>query len=95
MQEELKHVISIDYSTPIKVKKRFVRLYRDGRTKLLNDSLFAFSIYSFDGTFYLDDNWGKVDSLIKKANSDSLKCVLINGDVIYLETRDPAKDDGW
>lgn len=96
MDQDLKDLIRVEYSKPLKIKKRFVRRYRDGRSWILNDSFFPGStVGSFDRKFWLDENWGKVDSLIKEANSDSLKCVLINGKVIYLEVENPANDNGW
>jgi hypothetical protein len=96
MDQEIKDLIKIEFSKPINIKKRFVRRCRDGRGWILNDSFLpATIIRSFDRKFWLDENWGKVDSLIKKANSDTLKCVLINGNVIYLEVDNPANDNGW
>ena len=96
MEQETKDLIGVEFSKPLKIKKRFVRRFRDGRSWILNDSFLpATSIGSFDKKFWLDENWGKVDSLIKVANSDTLKCVLINGTVVYLEVENPANDNGW
>jgi hypothetical protein len=96
MDKEIKALTRIEYLKPFKIKKRSVRLYRDGRTRIVNDSFaVGLGIASFDNTFELYENWGKVDSLIKEANSDTLKCVLINGNVIFLEVYNPANDNGW
>lgn len=96
MRQETKDLIRVEFSKPLKIKKRFVRRFRDGRSWILNDSFLpSNSIGSFDEKFWLDENWGKVDSLIKVANSDTLKCVLINGTVVYLEVENPANDNGW
>ena len=96
MEQERKALIRIEYTKPFKIKKRNVRLFSDGRIRIVNDSFaIGLGLNSFDNTFRLYENWGKVDSLIKKANSDSLKCVLINGNVIYLEVENPANDNGW
>jgi len=94
MEQDLKDIIKIEYSKPIIIKKRFVRTYRDGRTRLLNDSFCTvYRLASFDEKFWLDDNWGKVDSLIKGPNTDTLKCILNSGEVINLKVYNPAKDD--
>ena len=96
MGQEIKDLIRVEFSKPLKIKKRFVKRFRDGRLWILNDSFLpTTSIGSFDKKFWLDENWGKVDSLIKVANSDTLKCVLINGTVVYLEVENPANDNGW
>ena len=96
MEQETKDLIGVEFSKPLKIKKRFVKRFRDGRLWILNDSFLpTTSIGSFDKKFWLDENWGKVDSLIKVANSDTLKCVLINGTVVYLEVENPANDNGW
>ena len=96
MEQDLKDLIKVEFSKPLKLKKRFVRRFRDGRLWILNDSFLpATTISSFDRKFRLDENWGKVDSLIKEANSDTLKCVLINGNVIFLEVYNPTKDERW
>jgi hypothetical protein len=96
MDQELKALSRIEYLKPFIIKKRNVRLYRDGRTRIVNDSFaIGLGLASFDNIFVLSENWGKVDSLIKKANSDTLKCVLDNGNVIYLEVDNPSNDERW
>lgn len=96
MDQEIKDLIRIEFSKPLKIKKSFVRRRRNGRGWILNDSFLpSTTIKSFDRNFWLDENWGKVDSLIKDANSDTLKCVLDNGNVIYLEIENPANENGW
>ena len=39
--------------------------------------------------------WANVDGLIARANSDTLKCILNTGEVIYLKAYNPANDNGW
>ena len=95
-EREVKNLIKVEFSKPLKLKKRFLKRPRAGRGWILNDSFLpATTIASFDRKFWLADNWGAVDSLIKEANSDTLKCILYSGEVKYLEVDNPANDDGW
>lgn len=92
-KEDFKRITFIEYNNSIKLKVKYVYLYKDGRTKFINDSIsFGGDVdYSFDGTFSLLDNLSKVDSLIKDKNNDTLKCILHNRKVVFIEVPNPNK----
>lgn len=96
MNSELNKFGTIEYDRPIRVKKESIWLFRDGRTRILNDSIaIDLTLNSFDYKFDLYKNWGNVDSLIKVANNDTLKCKLYSGEVVYLKVYNPSQDNGW
>ncbi len=96
MEKDFENKIPIEYGRSLKIKKKFVNLYRDGRTQFINDSIiYGLPLRSYDNTMWLRDILGQVDSLIKDANSDTLKCILYNGKILYFRVSDPSLDTKW